>query len=140
MSHSRTLLRRLPGFALSQSVPPPRPNQRPLLEQVCTLTALRLLSYRLLGKSGTTKNKKQDPAPGSLSIKKELVLATPNPNTKSRKPKPKDEDTSSDDEEVPSSDLSENEDGAEATDEFATVIRGPPTVTDGDDNAGKTHI
>lgn len=59
------------------------------------------------------------------------------------KRKPKKEETSDDDEsddEVPSSDLSNDEDVAEATEEFATIIPGPPTVTDVEDAAGKNLV
>jgi hypothetical protein len=42
------------------------------------------------------------------------------------------------DEEPSSSDPSDiDEDEEEATQSFATIIRGPPTVTDGEDAAGK---
>jgi hypothetical protein len=104
---------------------------------------LGFLSYQLLGKSGAVKKKNQDPAPAPLSVKKDLVVATPKVDRNARKRKQKDEETSGDDEtdeEAPSSELSDDEGGAEATDEFATVIRGPPTVTDGEDIAGKNQI
>jgi hypothetical protein len=75
-------------------------------------------------------------------VHKNLVPPTPAAEKKPRKHKPKEDETSTDtdiDEEAPSSELSGDEGSEEATEQFATIIHGPPTVTgsDGGEAAGK---
>lgn len=75
-------------------------------------------------------------------MRKGLVPETPNDEKRPRR-NPKEEETSADDEteeEPSSSEHSSGQDGAEAAEGFATVIRGPPTITDGEDVAGKHGV